>query len=575
MTMAEVNARLAAPGSRFEVETIDIGGIPTKVFKNAPETLREVFATGAAFGPDRTFLVYEDERVSFSAFANATLALAADLSTKGVVKGDRVAVVMRNLPEWVVAFYAGAILGAIVTPLNAWWTGEELEYGLVDSGSRVAIIDHERYERLVARLPSCPALEHTYVARAPEGLAGDRMSRLEDLIGPSATWSDLQEQSIPDTPLQPEDPVAICYTSGTTGRPKGALLTHRNINTNIMSTGVSLARRFLRRGEAPPLPDPNVQRVNLMVVPLFHVTGLCANLNPTLFNGGKMVLMHRWDAGKALAIIEKERVTQTGGVPTIAWQLLEHPDRAMFDLSSLEGLAYGGAPSAPELVRLIAEILPKAAPGNAWGMTETSATFCGHAGEDYVNRPWSCGAPNPTGEAKVIDPSSPWPGRALGVDEIGELCAKGPQVVRQYWNKPEASQATFHDGWVRTGDLASIDGEGFVTISDRAKDMLIRGGENIYCVEVENVLYEHPAVMDAALIGRPHRTLGEEPLAVVALKPGEAASEEELRDLVRAKLAAFKVPVAVHFWPEMLPRNANGKILKSELKKALLKAEAA
>ena len=567
LSIAEANARLTAPGARFEVETLDIGGVPTKVFKNCPPTLRHVFEMARAFGPSRTFVVYEDERADYEAFARAALAIAADLAARGVTKGDRVALVMRNLPEWVAAFHAGAMLGAVMTPLNAWWTGAELEYGLIDSGARIAIMDHERFERLVGHLAACPALEHTYVSRAPAPLEGEKVSRLEDLIGGVNHWQTLPDRPLPDVALEPEDPAAICYTSGTTGKPKGALLTHRNMNTNIMSGGVTQARRFLRRGEAPPVPDPSVQRTSLLVVPLFHVTGLCSNLGPLMSQGGKLVLMHRWDAEKALGLIERERVNQTGGVPTIAWQLIEHPDRDKYDLSSLEGIAYGGAPSAPELVRLIREVFPKAAPGNAWGMTETSATFTGHAGEDYENRPASCGVPNPTGEVKVIDPASLWPGRTLGVGEIGELCAKGPQVVREYWNKPEATAKTFVDGWVRTGDLARLDEEGFCYIIDRAKDMLIRGGENIYCVEVENVLYEHPAVMDAAIVAVPHRTLGEEPGAVVTLKQGGHATEDELRAFVAERLAAFKVPVKVVFWPETLPRNANGKILKSELKK--------
>jgi len=566
MSIAEAHAILTAPGARFEVEDVVIRGVPTKVFKNCPPTLRAVFDTAQSFGPDRTFIVYEDERASYRAFARAALAIAADLTARGVEKGDRVAIVMRNLPEWVAALHGAAMIGAIVTPLNAWWTGAELEYGLIDSGSKIAIIDHERYLRLVEHLPACRALEHVYIARAPEPVSGARLSRLEDLIGAVADWDALPDRPTPTTPLEPDDDAAICYTSGTTGRPKGALLTHRNITCNIFSGAINQARRFLRRGEAPPVPDPAVQRTTLLVVPLFHVTGLCSNLGPLMSGGGKLVLMHRWDAGKALGLIERERVNQTGGVPTIAWQLIEHPDRANYDLSSLDALTYGGAPSAPELVRLIQTVFPKVSPGNAWGMTETSATMTGHTGEDYAHRPWSCGVANPTGAVRVIDPE----GDPLPVGAVGELCAKGPQVVKGYWNQPDATAATFRDGWVRTGDLASIDDEGFVTIIDRAKDMLIRGGENIYCVEVENALYAHPAVMDAALIGRPHRTLGEEPLAVVALSPGAAATEAELRAFVAERLAAFKVPVAVVFWSEMLPRNANGKILKTQLKKLVL-----
>ena len=252
-------------------------------------------------------------------------------------------------------------------------------------------------------------------------------------------------------------------------------------------------------------------------------------------------------------------------MPTIAWQLIEHPARKDYDLSSLESVAYGGAPSAPELVRRISEAFPKSQPGQGWGMTETCATVTSNGAEDYVNRPDSCGPAAPVAELKIMDPAD---GETeLPVGQVGELWAKGPMVVKAYWNKPEATAQTFVDGWVRTGDLARLDEEGFCYIIDRAKDMLIRGGENIYCVEVENVLYDHPAVMDAAIVGVPHKTLGEEPAAVVTLKPGAEATEQELRAHVAEHLAAFKVPIAVKFWHETLPRNPNGKILKNELKK--------
>jgi long-chain acyl-CoA synthetase len=270
----------------------------------------------------------------------------------------------------------------------------------------------------------------------------------------------------------------------------------------------------------------------------------------------------KWDAGQALALIERERVTMTGGVPTIAWQLLEHPDRGRYDLSSLETIAYGGAPSAPELVRRIHEEFG-ALPGNGWGMTETMATVTQHGGEDYLNRPDSAGAPVATADLQIRGEDGV---TALPPGEIGELWARGPMVVKGYWNKPEATAATFVDGWVRTGDLARLDEEGFLFIADRAKDMVIRGGENIYSIEVENVLYAHPSVTDAALVGIPHRVLGEEPVAVVHLCPGCVATEAELQAWVRERLAAFKVPVAIRFLPEPLPRNANGKILKTTLK---------
>ena len=273
-------------------------------------------------------------------------------------------------------------------------------------------------------------------------------------------------------------------------------------------------------------------------------------------------MQRRWNADQALELIERERITTAGGVPTIAWQIIEHPRFTEFDLSSLETISYGGAPSAPELVRRMKERFPNLKPGQGWGMTETSATATSNFGEDYERKPSSCGVPSPTGEVRIVGDK----GQDMPVGEVGELYYRGPIVVRCYWNKPEATSETFIDGWVKTGDLAKVDDEGFVYIVDRAKDMLIRGGENIYCVEVENALYDHPAVMDAAVIGIPHRTLGEEPAAAVHLKPGAHASEEELRHFVAQKIAAFKVPVKILFLPETLPRNANGKIVKRDLK---------
>ncbi len=278
--------------------------------------------------------------------------------------------------------------------------------------------------------------------------------------------------------------------------------------------------------------------------------------------GAKLVMQRKWNAEQALELIERERITNAGGVPTIAWQLIEHPRFGEFDLSSLENIAYGGAPSAPELVRRLKQRFPKLTPGQGWGMTETSATATSNVAEDYERKPESCGVPTPTGEVRIVGAN----GETMPPGEIGELWYRGPIVVRGYWNKPEATAETFTDGWVKTGDLARVDEEGFVYIVDRAKDMLIRGGENIYCVEVENALYDHPAVMDAAVIGIPHRTLGEEPAAIVHLKDGTRATEEELRHFVAQKLAAFKVPVKIVFLPETLPRNPNGKIMKKDLK---------
>jgi long-chain acyl-CoA synthetase len=566
MSIAQAHAQLTAPGQPLEMETVVIRGHPTRTWKNVPPTLRDVFNAGRTHG-DKIFLVNEDERVSFEGFSRAALKLAAQLWADGVRKGDRVAVVMRNLPEWPVSCFAATLCGAIVTPLNAWWTGAELEYGLSDSGAKILIVDAERLARVTEHLPNCPALEHIYVTRTgddfgPEG-GNPLMHRLDDILGPPDRWATLPEGTLPDVAIDPDDDATIFYTSGTTGKPKGALGTHRNIVSNIMASAASAARSYLRRGEAMPAPDPDApQKATLISVPFFHATGCHAILSPSLFAGAKLVMMRKWDVTRAMELIQRERITGAGGVPTIAWQIIEHPDRARYDLSSLESVAYGGAPSAPELVRQIKAAWPKALPGNGWGMTETSATFTHHQAEDYENRPESCGPAVPVCDLRVTDPD----GNILPPNSVGEIWGFGPNIVKGYWNKPEASAATFVDGWVRTGDIGRIDDEGFLFIMDRAKDMLIRGGENIYCVEVEAALYEHPAVMDAAIVARPHHTLGEEPAAVVTLKDGASADADELRAFVASRLAAFKVPVEVRFWDGPLPRNANGKILKSELK---------
>jgi long-chain acyl-CoA synthetase len=573
MSIEQAHALLTQPGSPLEIEELEIRGVKTKVWKNAPPSLRAIVEASRAHG-EKVFLVYEDERVTYEAFYRAVSKLARAMAEQGVVKGDRVAVIMRNLPEWVVAFYAAAALGAVVTPLNAWWTGPELEYGLTDSGTKIAIVDAERYERLTEHLPECPALVRVYVSRTTdEEFAHPLVSKLEDVIGSPMTWQDLPDQPLPPADVGPEDDATIFYTSGTTGKPKGALATQRAVNTAVLTGAAASARSFLRRGEAPPAPDPNApQRSSLISVPFFHVTGCMAVLNPSTFGGAKLVMMHKWDVIRAFELIEREKIQSAGGVPTIAWQLIEHPARKNYDLSSLESVAYGGAPSAPELVRRLRETFPNSQPGQGWGMTETSATVTSNGAEDYVNRPDSCGPAAAVAKLEIRDPVD---GKTvLAPGQVGELWSFGPMNCKLYWNKPEATAQTYVDGWVRTGDLARLDEEGFCYIIDRAKDMLIRGGENIYCVEVENVLYDHPAVMDAAVVGKPHRTLGEEPAAVVTLKPGAEATEEELRAHVAERLAAFKVPVEIRFWRETLPRNPNGKILKNELKKLFVEEPA-
>ncbi len=555
-SVSQVQDLLCAPGMPFEMEQAEIRGVPTRVWKNAMPSLAALARHSRTHG-DATFLIYEDERVSFVGWFRAAAKLAAHLQAQGVGKGDCVALAMRNLPEWPVAFFAITALGAICVPLNAWWTGPELSYGLSNSGAKFLICDPERLDRAAPHFAELPALKQVLVARAAGAVPG--ATRMEDIIGSSAGWSDLPDTDLPLVDIDPDDPATILYTSGTTGNPKGALGTHRNLTTNILSSGYAAARAVLRRGEA--LPEPT-RKTMLTVIPLFHATACSATMMGAIAGGHTLIFMYKWDPVQAFGIIQREKVNATGGVPTIAWQLLEHPDRANYDLSSLESIGYGGAPSAPELVRRIYEEFG-ALPGNGWGMTETTATVTTHSGEDYLNRPTSCG---PAVAAADLEIRAEDGVTVLPVGEIGELWARGPMIVAGYWQNPEATATTFVDGWVRTGDLAYLDDEGFCFIADRAKDIVIRGGENIYSSEVENALYDHPAVMDAAVVGIPHRTLGEEPAAVVHLVPGEHASEAELQSHVRERLAVFKVPVRILFHPETLPRNANGKILKKDFK---------
>ena len=302
-----------------------------------------------------------------------------------------------------------------------------------------------------------------------------------------------------------------------------------------------------------------------MSVPFFHVTGSHSLLAANTFAGNKLVMMHRWNPERALELIERERITTFGGVPSMVWQVLESPDFAKRDTSSVINVGYGGAPAAPELVRRIREAFPKSSASNGYGLTETSAITTTNAGIDYERKPDSVGVAMPICDLKVMDAN----GVELPRGEIGELYIKGPNVVSGYWNKPQATAQSFSEGFLHTGDLARIDADGFVYILDRAKDMLIRGGENVYCVEVEDVLYGHPAVMDAAVLGIAHRVLGEEVGAVVQLTTGSTVSVEELQAYARERLAGFKVPVRIELRDEPLPRNANGKILKRDLKRQL------
>lgn len=555
-SLEAVRRHLTAPGAPFEMETVEIRGIPTRVWRHAPTDLRAMLVTSLDHG-ERDYLVYEGERLTYRQHFEAVARFAQALVTRaGIARGDRVAVAARNYPEWSIAFWATTAIGAVMVPLNAWWSGEELAYGLADSGAKVLVADRERIGRILPHLDALGDLGQVVSIRCPD---------LDPASAPDIhAFSEAMPATLPNARLAPEDLATIFYSSGTTGRPKGVMGTHRNITSNVTNQAYARARAEMRRGIEPPVlrGEPRPPGAVLLSVPLFHVTGCHSTLVTSLDAGNKVVLMYKWDPGRALDLIREEGLTNIGGVPSMAWQLMEHPRFGEVDLSGVVGVAYGGAPAAPDLPAQIRARFPAALPSNGYGLTETSSLTSGITGVDYQERPDSVGQPAAAIDVRIVDPS----GNDVATGEVGEVWIKGPNIVPGYWNRPDATAETFTDGWLHSGDIGRLDADGFLYIVDRAKDIVIRGGENVYCVEVENALFDHPAVIDAAVVGIPHRILGEEVGAVVQLSPGSGLGEDDLKAYVASKIAAFKVPVRILIEGEELPRNANGKIIKGSLR---------
>ena len=560
--MTEAALPGTGPGELFEIREEDVDGARLKVFANAPPSLRALWELSAMHG-DASYLVYEDRRWTFADAHRIVSALAWWLHDEvGVAKGDRVALAMRNYPEWAFAFWAAAAAGAVVVPLNAWLTGPELAYALADSGSVVLVADGERLERLE------PHLSETTVGTVVAVRAGDRRPAgaldFEQLVDRPA-----REPELPPVEVGPDDDATIMYTSGTTGRPKGAVGTNRNIGNHLMNM------MWAATTNAPTAAEPGASPVptaTLLTFPLFHVGGLHSFLIPYTAAGGKIVLLYRWDVATALDLIEREQVSAVAGVPTTMFELLDEAARQGRELPSLSGVAAGATLVPPELVRRIDEqFASRAAPTNGYGLTETSGAAVANAGRRYVDHPDSVGQPvSPVMEVRVAGDD----GEALPPGEIGEVWLRGPTVVRGYYGNDEATRAAITDGWFHTGDLGRLDEDGFLYVVDRMKDVVIRGGENVYAAEVEAVLYEHPDVAEAAIVGVPDERLGEAVAAIVRLRPGSSAGEDDLKAHVASQLAAFKVPDTVHITSDALPRNAAGKVLKRELRHQLAGAPA-
>ena len=543
-------------GPEFELGTTTVRGVPTRVWTQAPSTLLDVWE-GSAAHADRTFLVYEDERITFAEAHERVEAIAAGLHRRfGVGGGDRIAIAGRNYPEWVLAYWATVRLGAVAVPLNAWWTGPELEYALDHSGARVLLADDERLERVADHVGALD-LAGVVALRTDAATAGAvPLAELEAEVAADGT------STAPRPEIDPDDDATILYTSGTTGRPKGAVGTHRNA-TQFLWSGAHL-RAAAARAAGAPADAEAAPPATVLTFPLFHVAGLQSHLMPYTMSGGKLVLLYRWDADLAVDLIEREDVTAFSGVPTTAFELLERARERGVDLSSLAGISAGATLVPPELVRRIDhQFAQRVAPANGYGLTETSGAVVYNAGPDYVAHPDSVGRPlAPVNEVRVVTAD----GEDAGIDETGEIWLKGPTVVRGYLDDPAATADAFTEGWFRTGDVGRRDADGLLYVVDRLKDVVIRAGENVYAAEVEGALHEHPDVVDAAIVGLPHPQLGEEVAAVVQLRPGSTVDDVALRDHAAARLAAFKVPTAWWVRTDDLPRNATRKVLKRELR---------
>ncbi len=550
MSYEKATLELTGPGTIYEIGEADVQGQTLKVFKNTPPSMRALFEGARAKG-DAVFMVYEDEEWSFTRTMEHADALGALLVERyGVTKGDTVAIAMRNFPEWITGFVAITSIGGIAVSMNAWWTPDEMAYGLDDSGAKVMIADRQRIERSAAAMAAQGV--RAIAVRAGDAALPDGADRLEDVIELG--------QPMPAVEIAPDDDATILYTSGTTGFPKGAVSTNRAVLSALVSFGCRAAindLRFPKEREAQEHPN-----CFILTVPLFHVTGCVAVMMSCFVSGAKLVMMYKWNAERALELIERERVTNFVGVPTMSWDLLESPDFEARDTTSLVSVGGGGAPAPPELVKRVDSSFKNGRPGIGYGMTETNAYGPQNAGDDYVQKPTSSGRCVPTLELRVTDPD----GKVLGTNEVGEIWFRGPNLIRGYWNKPEATAETISDGWLRSGDIGRIDEEGFIFVVDRAKDMVLRGGENVYCAEVEAAIYEHPAIYEAAVFGLPHERLGEEVACAIYLKDGHVLDEEALKSHVGERLANFKIPSRIRFSAEQLPRNAAGKILKREMR---------
>jgi acyl-CoA synthetase (AMP-forming)/AMP-acid ligase II len=559
----EVLANLTADDQIYAFEEVThSSGITYREFKNTPKTLANFFEFGLLF-PEWDFIVFNEERYSYQDIHKKAAQTANALKNAGVKKGDRVAICMANNPEYIISFMAITSMGAVCVLLNSWWVPDEVTYGLENSGAIVLIADEKRLQGL----EKFTDLKKIIVR--PSNNAND-FEDFSDFISSQPT-------NFNEPTLDTHDNATIFYTSGSTGFPKGVLSTHRN----ILSTLFSWALVTTLKREVEDVDDsqahesisdtPKQQAAILHCVPLFHVTGSHSGFLMSIIAGRKMVMMSKWDPGAALQLIQDEKIGAITGVPTQTWDLLTHPDKDKYDLSSFKELSGGGAPRPPEHVKKLKDGFKDAEPSIGYGLTETNAAGTLNLGKDYLLHPGSCGrAIPPVTDVAIIDENWNFIEESKAV---GEIVIKSPANMVGYWGNQEATDEVFNeDGWFKSGDLGYID-DGFVYIVDRVKDMVIRGGENISCIDVETAIYAHPSVQEAAVFGIPEERLGETLCVAICLKPSMELSEQELKDFLHNKLAAFKIPSLMQISYKELPRVASGKFSKTQLRDIFVSIE--
>jgi acyl-CoA synthetase (AMP-forming)/AMP-acid ligase II len=557
-----ITASLTAEGAPFEFVSIEVSGVPCRVFRDTPAYLSALYENLDAFA-DKTFAVYEGRRLTYAEVSAQAATLAAHLRDNyDIGRGSRVAIVMRNAPEWLVSFIAITSLGGVAVLVNSRGTAEDTAYCLKSTECALALADRR----------CSTGLDQTEAADIPclvtdVPIGGETGSGSLDEILAAAS----NDAKLETTECDPEDPALILFTSGTTGRPKGALLTHRGVmtalKTNQFSTaliGAQMAEKF--GVDLATLAANRPQPCTLLMFPLFHVSGCHSVLLPSLTQGGKIVFMKRWNAEAALKLVESEKITTFPGVPTMHWDLLQVSDRKKYDVSSMSSMSIGGQATPLPLLEALREAFPSAVLGVGYGMTETNGAITLTIGDDFLAAPTSAGRAVATTEIRLLRDDGEW----AGDGEDGEICVRGATVMSGYDNRPDANAEAFLDGWFRTGDVGYLDEDDRLYIVDRKTDMVISGGENIYCAEVERVLQQHPAVLEGSTFGVPDDRLGEKLVAVVRLRDDRPTDVDNIVAFLREHLAAYKVPKDIVITDEPLPLNAAGKILKGQLRETYL-----